>query len=253
MPGRAVRGSLSGVALDAASYAALWQLYDATGVRPEWLLPVLYTESGLNPAIPNQAGYAYYGINQISGTWLAARGIAVADYLTWPASEQIARVVAPYVAEQIGSFGALQSGARVYLANFYPAALATAHTLTAQIVCAPAGGCPPAGTKTASAYCANAGLDADRSGCITLGDLAAFMGKAAKASSVRAAIAACYALRPWEGPESDPALGYDFGPKPEPLNAPAQSTGLRVFEVVVMASAVASLVTAWPKLRAAVG
>lgn len=88
------------------------------------------------------------------------------------------------------------------------------------------------------------------SGCITLGDLAAFVGRAASGSAVKSAIASCYALRPWEGPESDPALGYDFGPKPEPLNAPT-STGVRVFEVVVMASALAGLVATWPKVRAA--
>ena len=239
------------MALDAASFAALWKLYDATGVRPEWLLPVLWTESGFNPAIPNAQGYAYYGLNQISGTWLAQHGIAVNDYLTWPASQQIAQVVTPYVAQQVGSFGALQSGARVYLANFYPAALATAKTLDAQIVCKPAGGCPPAGTHSSSAYCANAGLDADHSGCITLGDLAAFVGRAASGSSVKSAIASCYALRPWET-ESDPALGYDFGPKPAPLSAPAASNGLRVFEVVVMASAIAGLVTAWPSVRRAI-
>lgn len=231
--------------LDAASYAALWQLYDATGVRPEWLLPVLWSESGLDPSISNLAGYPYYGINQISGSWLAQHGIAVGDYLTWPASEQISTVVTPYVAAQISQFGALQSGARVYLANFYPAALPSARSLGSHVVCRPAGGCgsPP----FSNAYCANQGLDADGSGCITVQDLAVFVSRAASKPAVKAAIAQCYAVRPWEV-QSDPALGYDFGPKPESLQAP-QSASLQVFELVVMASAAAALVVNWPRVR----
>ena len=40
-----------------AAADALWALYDATGIRPEWILPVLYSESGFNPAIVNSLGY----------------------------------------------------------------------------------------------------------------------------------------------------------------------------------------------------
>lgn len=182
-----------------ASGQALWTIYDRTGIRPEWLVPVLASESGLNPAIPNRAGAPYYGINQISGTWLANAGIDVSDYLTWPASRQLEVVVLPYMAAQVQAFGALQSGIRVYQANFYPASLKYAPGLGDVIVSSPS-----------PAYTANMGLDVGRKGYITPGDLGAFVGKAAAHTYVQNVIAATYALRPSER-ETDPVYGLDFG------------------------------------------
>jgi hypothetical protein len=183
-----------------ASSQALWALYDVTGVRVEYLVPVLSAESGLNPSVPNAAGYPYYGINQMSGSWLSAAGITPSDYLTWPASQQIAAVVTPYMAGIVKQFGRLHSGTRVYQANFYPASLKTARTLASKIVCSPS-----------QAYTANAGLDVNRSGCIEVSDLAATVQKQAATSGVQAAIAAAYALRPGEK-ERNPVYGTDsFG------------------------------------------
>ena len=231
--------------LDAASYPALWQLSDATGVRPEWVLPVLYNESGFNPAASNAAGYPYYGLNQISGNWLAQHGVATGDYLRWPASEQLRTVVAPYLAQQIARYGALRSGTKVALANFYPAALATASSLASTVVCKPG---RPCHTKDSDAYCANQALDLDHSGCITVGDMARWVRRAAMTPAVRSAIAAAYALRPREV-QSDPALGYDFGPKAAPWQLPATRTVVSFLEGVVYASAATALVLNLPRLK----
>lgn len=230
--------------LDAASYPMLWQIYDATGVRPEWLLPVLYNESGLDPSVANGHGYPYYGLNQISGSWLTQHAIAPADYLAWPASEQLQNVVKAYMAQQIAHYGPLRSGTKVALANFYPAALKTASSLAANVVCRPARPCT---TPDSDAYCANQALDADRSGCITVSDLAAWVRRAAMTSTVRSAIAAAYALRPGEV-QSDPTLGYDFRPSPAPPWL-TPTTGARFVEGILVASAAASLVLSVPRLR----
>lgn len=229
--------------LDAASYPVLWQISDATGVRPEWLLPVLYNESGLDPSVANGQGYPYYGLNQISGGWLSQHSITPSDYLTWPASEQLQTVVKAYMAQQIANYGPLRSGTKVALANFYPAALKGASSLTANVLCRPARACT---TPDSDAYCANQGLDADHSGCITVGDLATWVRRAAMTPAVRSAIAAAYALRPSEV-QSDPTLGYDFRPSPSPLLSP--STRERFIEGIVVASAAASLVLSVPRLR----
>ena len=193
--------------LDAASYPALWAIFAKTGIRPEWLLPVLQSESGLNPGAPNSAGYPYYGINQISGSYLQKRGISPADYLTWPASQQLLQVVLPYMASQVAAFGPLRSGTRVYQSNFLPASLKTATELSSVLATRPAGGCP-AGI-TSNVYCANAVFDWQKKGTITVGDLAHFVSKSVPA--VKGAIAQAYAVAPaGVGGVTDPVYGTDL-------------------------------------------
>ena len=178
---------------------ALWALADRGGPRPEYLLPVLYYESGFNPSVPNQAGYPYYGLNQIAGSWLAARGIDVNDYLTWSASRQLSEVVTPYMLDQIAYGGSLNSGARTYQAEFLPATLRTAKTLSSVLTRA-----------GESAYNANAGFDWDHKGYITVADMAHAVSLMAAKPAVQQAIAQTYALRPGET-SRDPVLGTDFG------------------------------------------
>jgi hypothetical protein len=188
--------------LDAAAYAVLWQISDATGVRPEWLLPVLYSESGLDPSRANDAGAPYYGLNQIYGGTLQARGIDPATYLTWPASEQLQQIVWPYIAGQVSKFGPLHSATRVYQANFLPATLDSATTLNSVIA-----------SKQHDPnhfYSSNSGLDFTHSGSITVADLAHFVDRSAQTSAVQTAIAKTYALRPGERPH-DVVYGDDFG------------------------------------------
>ena len=196
--------------VDAAFAATLWNPFFAkTGIRPEWIVPVLASESGVNPAKPNAQGYPYYGINQISGTYLQARGIDPQTYLTWSASQQLAQIVTGYMQAQIGAFGALQSGTRVYQSNFLPATLKTATSLDSVIATRPAAGCPAG--KSSSFYCANQVFDWNKQGVITVGDLAHYVALSANQSYVKNIIASAYAVAPaGVGPETDPVYGLDF-------------------------------------------
>jgi hypothetical protein len=188
--------------LDAAAYAVLWQISDATGVRPEWLLPVLYSESGLDPSRANDAGAPYYGLNQIYGGTLQGRGIDPQTYLTWPASQQLTQIVWPYIAGQVAHYGPLHSATRVYQANFLPGTLSTATTLNSVIA-----------SRTNDPnhfYSSNSGLDFAHDGTITVADLAHFVDRSANSSAVQSAIAKTYSLRPGESPHNI-VYGDDFG------------------------------------------
>jgi hypothetical protein len=182
------------MSLDAASYPLLWGFADSTGVRPEWVLPVLHHESGFNPALPNSAGYPYYGLNQVSGGYLTSRGVAPADYLTWPASKQLQQVVLPF----LHAYAGVRSATRLYQANFLPATLKTATSLSDVI-----------SRKGDPYYGPNASLDANHDGVITVGDLAAVLEKDVASPAVQQAIAAAYLVRPDESPK-DPVYGEDF-------------------------------------------
>jgi hypothetical protein len=182
-----------------ASSTELWRIYDQWGLRPEYLLPGLWIESGLNPGVANQAGYPYYGLNQISASYLGGRGIDPNDYLTWSASRQLREVVGPFIGGLIRDLGLLKSGVRFYQANFYPVSVRTAKAPGDPIVCAPS-----------AAYEANKGLDRDHDGCIRVDDIQVYIRQAAAAGPVRQAIAEAYAQRPSETPR-DPVVGDEGG------------------------------------------
>jgi hypothetical protein len=183
-----------------ASGQAFWDIYDQTGIRPEWLIPVLAFESGLNPAIPNLTGHPYYGINQIGGTWIANHlGISPDEYLTWPASKQLSLAVLPYMRDIVQRYGPLKSGIRVYQANLGPATLATSPGLDDAIYVAPS-----------PEYEANLGFDTGLKGKITPRDLGVAVAGQMKHAYVRQAIADAYALRPFEK-QTDAVTGNEYG------------------------------------------
>lgn len=186
------------MALAVSAIAALWALFDATGVRPEWVLPVLWIESNFDPTLPNREGAPYYGIGQTSGAWLQAHGIAPADFLTWSAADQIRAAVQPYFAAVVARYGPIRSGVRAYQANFLPATLPTARALSAIVT-----------VRGEAAYNANRSLDFLRDGAITLSDLAAVVSFAAHRPEVQGAIVAAYAQRPDERP-TPPVLGAEY-------------------------------------------
>jgi len=177
--------------LDAAAYPILASM----PTRPEYLIPVLFSESGLRPDVQNSLGYA--GLNQISPSYLASWGIDPADYLTWPASRQLQLVVKPYLQNVIDRYGPLNSGTRTYQANFLPATLATARSLSSVLA-----------TRGSDVYDANSGFDTAGKGTITVQDLANFVAKAAAAPAVKNAIAKTYAVS--GGSPRDPVYGTDF-------------------------------------------
>ncbi|MDE2022211.1 MAG: hypothetical protein KGI71_04875 [Patescibacteria group bacterium] len=177
-----------------ATAQALWAGYDSGKLpRPEYLLPVLFSESGFSTSVTNSIGCV--GLNQLCPfAWPIPPG-----YASWTASQQIAGPISSMFAANKAKFGPLNSGTRVYQSNFLPATLATAKDLDSVI--AKQGG---------AVYAANSGLDYQHTGAIRVSDLAHFVARAAANSTVQSAIAQTYALRPGESPE-DPVYGTDFG------------------------------------------
>ena len=188
--------------LDDDALSALWAVYDATALRPEYLIPVLYFESGLNPAASNAAGAAYYGIAQTSGAKLAALGTTPAAFLALSAADQIRLAVLPYFQSATARYGPIRSATRAEQANFEPATLGVARSLS-QVL-------EPKGTR---AYADNAAaLDPAKRGAITVATLADAMTRAAAAPEVRASIARAYVLRTTAGAAKEPVYGEDFLP-----------------------------------------
>lgn len=190
-----------------AAADALWSLYDQTGIRPEYILPVLYSESGFNPGVVNSLGYT--GINQASAQMLAGHGLDSSSYAAMPASQQITTVVIPEYVGIESQFGPLRSGTRIYQANFLPATLPVVKSLDG--VLATQG---QNDWGAGDVYGANAGFDTQHKGTIVLGDLAAAVQKSARAPAVVDALSQTYAARPEQMPfKSDPVYGSDFGMK----------------------------------------
>lgn len=176
-----------------ATGSALWALYDAGGPRPEYLLPVFWSESGFQPGAVNSIGCT--GLNQLCPF---AQNIPD-GYASWLASQQIAGPIAGMFKAIVAKYGPIGSGTRAYQANFLPGTLSTDRALTSVLA-----------LRGSSVYSANAGLDYQGTGAIRVSDLAHAIAKAAATSSVRSAIAQTYALRPYDSPE-DPVYGTDFG------------------------------------------
>jgi hypothetical protein len=188
------------VALDfPAAGSALWALYDRGGPRPEYVLPMLYAESGFDPSVQNRGGAAQYGINQASEAAIAQYGPTdVQTYLTWPASQQISTVVSGMLLHWVALYGPLRSGTRVEQANMLPATLPTARALSDVVAQSPS-----------PFYVGNQALDQGSKGAITVGDIAAFVSRAAQSQAVQDAISHTYALRPSESTR-EPVYGEDF-------------------------------------------
>ena len=171
-----------------------------SGIRPEYLIPVLSAESGLNPALQNQAGHDYWGLNQLSGKFLRDNGVDPQDYLTWTASAQLNGPILTFLGRTARQVGVPRSAVRTYQMNFAPATLKTATGLNDAIYSSPS-----------AAYSANRALDKAGKGYISVGDLADFVAKEVNKPDVKAAIDAAYEQKPEEKPNrQDPLLGEDF-------------------------------------------
>ncbi len=189
------------MSLDDAFWPALWSLSTAVGTRPETLLAVWFAESGLDPAAKNSIGCL--GLNQTCPSANGGPGFPNGDadaYAQAPASQQLA-----WIAQQVTSAvhlngGPFLSAARYYQANFLPATLPTAK--------APNDPIAAKNGRYASAYGANAILDANGDGTITLDDLGRYLEKriAANGAALRTAIATAYAQKPADAPWTAPHL-----------------------------------------------
>jgi hypothetical protein len=215
--------------VDAAFAATLWNpFYAKTGIRPEWIVPVLANESGLNPAIVNSLGCI--GINQAC-PWAVP---TPAGYGSYTASQQLAGVVLGMYEAIIAKYGKLQSGIRVYQANFLPASLTKATKLTDVLARRPAGGCPGGSANNQYVYCANPGFDpGGKTGVITVGSLGNAVAKSAAQGYVKNVIASAYAVAPaGVGPETDPVYGLDYPSGPSSGPAATSYAGPIAFGLV---------------------
>ena len=205
-------GAVAIVSLDFPATAnTLWAGYVAGKLpRPEYLLPCLYSESGFSTSVTNSIGCT--GLNQLCPfAWPIPAG-----YASWSASQQIAGPITSMFGQLIAKYGPLNSGTRTYLANFLPAYLPKATSLSS--VLAVQGG---------AVYSANSGLDYQKKGAITVGDLSHFIARAAANTTVQSAIAQTYALAPGGvGPQQDPVFGTDFNASPSPFGLPLADLAL---------------------------
>jgi hypothetical protein len=176
---------------------ALWRVSDATGIRPEWQLPVLYLESGFDPSIVNPIGCV--GLNQFcKRTYAQYVSVPVDQYRAWPASQQLAGPILAYW-RNAQRYGPIRSATRLMLAQLGPALLASAPALDSVVYATPS-----------RAYLSNSGFDTVGKGYFTVQDLAVAMARAIAAPAVRQAVANAYAMRPGER-LSDPVYGSDWG------------------------------------------
>lgn len=184
-----------------ASSVALWSIYSATGIRPEFLIVVLANESGLNPAAPNSAGAPQYGIGQNSTALITAKtGMTPVVYMQQLASYQLQKVVLPYFAQYSSPAKPLRSGCAVYQVEYCPASLSWAPHLDS-IITSPT-------FHPECSYSANAVFDTAHKGYITVRDLANAIAKQAATTAVKNAIAAAYTNAPFGvGPPQDPVFG----------------------------------------------
>jgi hypothetical protein len=216
---------------------SLWSLYAQTGIRPEYILPVLALESNFNPAIVNSIG--------CTGIFQLCQNIP-AGFASWSASQQMNGYGIVMYRGDVQRFGPLRSATRVYQANILPSTLATATTLDSVIARRGSSAIIPNSHPPLSegaVYAANSGLDANHDGEITVGDLATKMRQYLARSDVQSAITQTYALQPGQSPVADPVFGDDF---PAPAAPPGRWTRTDTALVVatVAAVGVAALVAA---------
>ena len=197
--------------LDGAFFPLMWTVVAIpAGTRPEIFLAAWLYESDLEPSARNAIGCV--GLNQTCPK-PGGPGFPNDDaegFRAMPASYQLSWI-APQVLSAIAlNGGPFRSAARYYQANFLPATLATAK--------APGDVIAGRGGPYAQAYAANAQLDVNGDGAITLDDLAHALEAKILASGTKLsdAIAQVYAAAPEGAPWAAPDLV---------LFEPASSTG----------------------------
>lgn len=179
------------MAWDPDAFAALWQLYDSTGIRPEWALAAMNAESGLHTTAVN-------GTTGCAGLFQWCN--APSDFTSWSASQQILGGALPFWRSMVQRYGAIQSGAQLEQGNFYPASLKYARNPGDVIV---------SSKSDYGAWADNAGaFDPGRIGFITVQGVANFVARQLNANRAffNSILAQTYALRPSEVP-TDPVWG----------------------------------------------
>lgn len=144
----------------------------SVGIPPLWLFAMLSLESALQPT-SHRASSDFWGLNQLNGAFLRARGIDPGGYLQSGASVQLASGVGPYLRAQV-TIGPLSTLGRVELAQLKPAALAN-RASDFVVYAAPS-----------QEYEQNRWLDLAGKGAIMLSDLEAVLARHEQHADVRA-------------------------------------------------------------------
>jgi len=193
--------------LDRDALDALWKVYDATGIAPEWTIPVIALETGgtFDPAICNPSNCC--GLNQLCpGTYSYYVHVPVAEYKQWTASQQLAGPILDYWKDAT-KHGPVRSSTRLMVAQLGQALLATPPNLARVVFASPS-----------IEYRQNAGFDTQKKGTITEQDIANAMARQVARPAVKDALAQAYAMRPGERMR-DPVYGDDY----ERITVPARS------------------------------
>ena len=211
------------MALDSNFWPALWNLAVASGTRPEVFLTVWFAESGLEPTAQNVDGCI--GLNQTCPKEMGGPGFpsTAEAYRALPAGQQVAWIAPQVHAAVKLNGGPFASAARYYQANLLPATLATAKR-SGDVIASKAGPYP-------MEYAANAALDVNRDGRITLQDLGDYLAALVRdhgynvdqGAPLSVAIHTAYANRPPNAPWTSPSLVLR-----EPRPAVAQRRGIGV-------------------------
>lgn len=166
---------------------ALWKINNQLGIRPEWVLAVIYLESKFNPAATNPSGCV--GLNQFCrSTFSNYVGVSPEEYKSWPASAQLSGPIFNYWRDATRS-GTIDSAAKLMVAQLSQAALKRAHSPGDVVFSAPS-----------AEYEQNQKVfDPNKKGYFTLGDIAGVLGYLSKLQVVQAAVNDAYYLH--EHPE----------------------------------------------------
>jgi hypothetical protein len=158
--------STVGSKLDDEFFVRLNEMSNRLNVSPKDMLAIMYLESGLDPNVVNPK-FSARGLTQIEPYVLKNLGWkgSYNEFGKLPAIEQLP-YIEKYFKNVMGNSGKIHSATQLYVANFWPAALHNPDVMK---------GDPSAiildGAKYPKEYDANKGLDVDKDGKITYGDL----------------------------------------------------------------------------------
>lgn len=106
-------------------YPKLVQISSELGMRPEDIIAIMASESGINPAIPNQAGSTAIGLIQFTPGTLKGLGYDKnwREFGTVSAEDQLDYVKRYIQSQARFAGGPLKSAAQFYVATYWPVAL----------------------------------------------------------------------------------------------------------------------------------
>ena len=202
--------------LDNNFYKNLIEVCARSGVRPEDALAIMTLESGLNPNVPPNKDTKAAGLVQFMPYIL--RTVVKYDpkkhdnreFKDLNGIEQLDYIEGHFKRLASITGGKVKSATQLYIGNFYPIAL-TKGDIRAENPSAPIVRKDPVGKlyqkilpkDEAKAYAQNAGLDADKDGVITYGDIQKKMAGVMNSTIYKEAIKKLNAARANQGEELD--------------------------------------------------